>query len=130
MIERIEMLGALFLHATEGIVVVGKDAGIVIVNPKAGKLFGYTENELIGKKIEALIPKRFADIHESHRNGYMGHPHTRAMGMGMDLYAMRKDGSEFPVEISLSNFTTSEGEYFMCFIIDITERKRQEDEIK
>lgn len=130
MIQKIEMLDALFKHATEGIVVVGKDAAIVIANPKAEQLFGYIKDELTGKKIEALIPQRYATNHVQHRDGYVKNPHSRAMGIGMDLFAMRKDGSEFPVEISLSTFSTSEGEYFMSFIIDITERKKQEQEIK
>lgn len=130
MLEEIEMLDALFKHATEGIVVVGKDAGIVMVNPKAEQLFGYEKDELIGKKIETLIPRRLAAAHASHRDKYMDKPHSRAMGIGLDLFAARKDGSEFPVEVSLSNFTTSEGQYFMSFIIDITERKKQEKEIK
>lgn len=129
MIQKIEMLNALFKHATEGIVVVGKDGGIVIANPKAEQLFGYVKDELIGKKIEVLIPQRYATGHVNHRDGYARNPHARSMGIGMDLFAMRKDGSEFPVEISLSNFSTSEGEYFMSFIIDITERKKQETEI-
>ena len=130
MIQEIEMLDALFKNATEGIVVVGKDAGIVMVNPKAEVLFGYTKDELIGKKIETLIPHRFAARHTGHRDGYMKHPHARSMGIGLDLFAARKDGSEFPVEVSLSSFTTSKGQYAMSFIIDITERKKQESEIK
>lgn len=130
MIQKIEMLDALFKHATEGIVVVGKDGSIVIANPKAEKLFGYIKDELIGQKIEVLIPQRYAGGHVQHRNGYAKNPHSRSMGIGMDLFAMRKDGSEFPVEISLSNFSTREGDYFMSFIIDITERKKQESEIK
>lgn len=126
--QEIEMLDALFKSATEGIVVVGKDAGIVMMNPKAEILFGYTKEELIGQKIESLIPMRFGS-HSQHRDEYMKHPHARAMGIGLDLYAMRKDGSEFPVEVSLSSFNTSEGQFFMSFIIDITERKKQEREI-
>lgn len=129
MIQKIEMLDALFKHATEGIVVVGKDGGIVVVNPKAESLFGYVKNELIGKKIETLIPRRFASGHIEKRDGYIQNPHSRSMGIGLDLFATRKDGSEFPVEVSLSSFSTSEGQYFMSFIIDITERKKQESEI-
>ncbi|MES2778359.1 MAG: PAS domain-containing sensor histidine kinase [Bacteroidota bacterium] len=129
MIQKIEMLDALFKHATEGIVVVGKDGGIVVVNPKAESLFGYVKDEMIGEKIEMLIPRRYAVGHVEKRDGYIKNPHSRSMGMGLDLFATRKDGSEFPVEVSLSSFETSEGQYFMSFIIDITERKKQESEI-
>jgi PAS domain S-box-containing protein len=125
-----EMLDALFKSATEGIVVVGSDARIVLVNPKAEAMFGYMKDELVGKTIEMLIPRRYAEAHVKHRNGYMQNPHTRGMGIGMDLFAMKKSGVEFPVEVSLSPFSTSEGQYFMSFIIDITERKKQESEIK
>lgn len=128
--QEIEMLDALFKHATEGIIVTGPDARIVMVNPKAEQMFGYSKDDLVGKTIEALIPRRYAQNHVKHRDGYMKKPHARGMGIGLDLYALKKDGSEFPVEVSLSSFTTSEGQYFMSFVIDITERKRQEDEIK
>lgn len=128
--QEIEMLDALFKHATEGIIVTGPDADIVMINPKAETMFGYRKDDLLSKKIETLIPRRYAINHVNHRDGYMRKPHDRGMGIGMDLYALRKDGTEFPVEVSLSSFTTSEGQYFMSFVIDITERKRQEDEIK
>lgn len=128
--QEIEMLDALFKHATEGIVVVGADARIVMVNPKAEDMFGYDKNDLIGKQIETLIPQRYAPDHVNHRQSFMDKPHARAMGIGMDLYALRKDQTEFPVEVSLSSFSTSEGRYFMSFIIDITERKKQEQEIR
>lgn len=128
--QEIEMLDALFKHATEGIIVTGPDASIVMVNPKAELMFGYSKDDLLSKKIETLIPGRYAKKHVKYRDGYMEKPHARGMGIGMDLYALRKDGTEFPVEVSLSSFTTSEGQYFMSFVIDITERKRQEDEIK
>jgi PAS domain S-box-containing protein len=130
MLKEIEMLDALFKHATEGIVVSDKSGNIVMVNPIAEKLFQYGKDELIGKKIEVLIPRRYSKTHIKDRETYTKHPHPRAMGIGMDLFAMRKDESEFPVEVSLSNFSTSTGEFIMSFIIDITERKKQEAEIK
>jgi PAS domain S-box-containing protein len=130
MLQEIEMLDALFKNATEGIVVVGKDACIVMVNPKAEVMFGYEKSELVGEKIETLIPRRYAEAHVKHRDGFMEKPHARGMGIGMDLYAVRKDETEFPVEVSLSSFSTTKGQYFMSFIIDITERKKQEGEIK
>jgi PAS domain S-box-containing protein len=128
--QEIEMLDALFKHATEGIIVTDPNASIVLINPKAEMLFGYTKEELVSNTIETLIPNRYARSHVKHRDSYMKKPHARGMGIGLELFALRKDGSEFPVEVSLSSFTTSDGQYFMSFIIDITERKRQEDEIK
>ncbi|OJV12421.1 MAG: PAS domain-containing sensor histidine kinase [Dyadobacter sp. 50-39] len=129
MTRHIEMLDALFKHATEGIVVVDKQANIVMLNPKAKELFGYTDRELIGKKVETLIPQRFNRNHVGYRDEYLEAPRARGMGHMMDLFARRKDGSEFPVEVSLSPFKTSDGEFVVSFVIDITERKKQESRI-
>jgi PAS domain S-box-containing protein len=129
MTRHIEMLDALFKHATEGIVVVDRQASIVMLNPKARELFGYKDQELIGKKIETLIPKRYTGNHVGYRDGYLQAPHARGMGHAMDLFARRIDGSEFPVEVSLSPFKTSDGEFVVSFVIDITERKKQENRI-
>nr|WP_295928945.1 PAS domain-containing sensor histidine kinase [uncultured Dyadobacter sp.] len=129
MTRHIEMLDALFKHATEGIVVVDKGASIVMLNPKAKELFGYGDQELIGKKIETLIPQRYSGNHIGYRNHYLEAPRARGMGHAMDLFARRKDGSEFPVEVSLSPFKTSDGEFVVSFVIDITERKKQESRI-
>ncbi len=123
----IEMLDSLFKHATEGIVVVDSTGRIAMVNPRALSLFGYEFiDELVGKTIELLIPRRFSDKHTHHRDGFMYEPLARKMGIGRDLLALRKDGSEFPVEVSLSPFSTSEGQFVVSFIIDITERKKHE----
>lgn len=129
MTRHIEMLDALFKHATEGIVVVDKQANIVMLNPKAKELFGYTDRELIGRKVETLIPQRFNRNHVGYRDEYLEAPRARGMGHMMDLFARRKDGTEFPVEVSLSPFTTSDGEFVVSFVIDITERKKQESRI-
>ncbi|WP_229208714.1 PAS domain-containing sensor histidine kinase [Dyadobacter luticola] len=128
--RHIEMLDALFKHATEGIVVVDKLGTIVMLNPKAKELFGYTDLELTGKKIESLIPQRFAGNHVRYRDQYLEAPRARGMGHAMDLFARRFDGSEFPVEVSLSPFQTSDGEFVVSFVIDITERKKQENRIR
>ena len=130
MIKEIEMLDALFKHATEGIIVSDKSGNIVMINPIAEKLFQYAKDELVGNKIEILIPSRYNTKHVKDRETYTANPHPRSMGIGMDLFAMRKDRSEFPVEISLSNFSTSNGDFIMSFIIDITQRKKQEAQIK
>jgi PAS domain S-box-containing protein len=127
--RHIEMLDALFKSATEGIIVVDSWGDIELVNPKAEKLFGYEADELIGKKIETLIPHRVAQKHVNHRIGYAHHARPRGMGMNMNLYARRKDNSEFPVEVSLSPFKTSEGDYIVSFVVDISARKQQEKEL-
>ncbi len=124
--RHVEMLHALFKSATEGIIVVDSWGAIQLVNPKAQELFGYEEGELLGKKIETLIPQRYARKHVDHRMNYAQHPKARNMGGNFDLQAKRKDDTEFPVEVSLSPFTTSDGDYIVSFIIDISLRKKQE----
>jgi two-component system sensor kinase FixL len=125
-----EGLEALFAFATEGILVTNKAGEIVKINPATEKMFGYNAGELLGKKIEILLPKRIEKSHVKNREGFNKNPHPRSMGIGMDLYGRRKDDSEFPVEISLSPFTTSEGSFVIAFIIDITIRKINDDYIK
>lgn len=126
----LEMLDSLFLNATEGILVVNDKGKIIMINPCAQRMFGYAEEEIIGQTIEKLIPSRFHSKHVGNREKYTKDPHARPMGKGLDLFAQTKDGREFPVEISLSHFSTSDGQFVMSFIIDITERKRQEAELK
>lgn len=125
-----ESLNALFYYSTEGIIIADKKGQIIKANPSSERLFGYGENELVGLTVEALIPLRFKERHVEHREGYNKAPHPRAMGKDMTLYAKRKDNSEFPVEISLSNYTQEEEPYVIAFIIDITERKQTEEKIK
>lgn len=120
---------ALFQFATEGILVANNKGEIIKMNPSAEKMFGYAKNELIGKKIEALIPKRHTNTHVSQREGFNKNPHPRNMGSGMNLFAKRKDDSEFPVEISLSPFKKNDESFVIAFIIDITIRKKIEDDI-
>lgn len=134
-IENIEMeskegLDALFLYATEGILVVNDKGEMVHTNPSSERLFGYKKNELIGKKIEVLIPRRLTERHTSHREKYGHNPHARAMGTEMELFGLRKDGSEFPVEISLSPYSTEQEKFVIAFIIDITVRKQAEEKLK
>lgn len=121
---QMESLKALFDHATEGIIICDQSGTIVRANPSAEKAFGYYPNGLIGVKIEELIPTRFVPDHSKLRDGYMAKPHARSMGKNMDLYAKRKDNSEFPVEISLSYFKQGEETFVISFIIDVTERKQ------
>jgi PAS domain S-box-containing protein len=119
-----------FQYATEGVIVTDNRGIIKQVNPSAEKLFGYTAEELIDKPIEILIPRRFTKKHEGHRDGYSHNPKPRSMGIGRDLHGARKDGSEFPVEISLSPYTNEQGSFVIAFVIDISVRKAAEQELK
>ena len=120
---------AIFLFATEGILIADKQGKIVRVNPSGAAMFGYKSDELENLMIEDLVPTRFRQVHVNHREGFNEHPHARSMGGGMDLYAKRKDGSEFPVEISLSPYHNSKGDYVIAFVIDITVRKKAENRL-
>lgn len=123
-------LTALFEHATEGILVANSEGIIVKVNPAAEKLFRYDKDELLGLKVDALVPRRLAEKHVKNRENYGKSPHPRTMGSGLDLFGQRKDGSEFPVEISLSPFTNDEGKFVIAFIVDITTRKEAEKKLQ
>jgi PAS domain S-box-containing protein len=125
-----ERLNALFEYATEGMVIANSAGEIVMINPIAETQFGYDKGELNGKRIEALLPDRVTERHVKHREKYSQNPYPRPMGKGNMLYGKRKNGSEFPVEISLTNFTTDEGNFAIAFIIDISERKKAEDLIQ
>ena len=123
-------IDAIFQFATEGILLTNEKGEILQVNPSAEKLFGYNKGELIDEKIEILIPKRFADKHVAHRDGFIKDPQARKMGSGMDLVGMKKDGSEFPIEVSLSPFSSDEGKFVVAFISDVTLRKITEENLK
>ena len=125
-----EKFSALFEHATEGILVINNRGVIILANPAVERLFGYEKGELLNNTIEILIPQRFAGNHTHQRDGYIANPKPRNMGIGMNLFAKRKDFSEFPVEISLSPFEDLDGTFTIAFIIDITERVKIEDAIK
>ncbi|MBS1946363.1 MAG: PAS domain-containing sensor histidine kinase [Bacteroidetes bacterium] len=126
MTKHIQQFEALFNYATIGMVVTDKDGMILNFNSYAETQFGYTKNEVVGKSVEILMPVKFHHSHTHLRENFYDHPRPRKMGEGRDLHAQRKDGSEFPVEISLSNYLF-EGELFViAFIIDITVRKKSE----
>lgn len=110
----------------DGIVMANPTGHIVIANSQAEKLFGYAPGELLGKSVDQLLPERYRMAHVGHRSNYLLQPRKRAMGSGLDLAGRRKDGSEFPIEISLSPLHTEESAFVMSAIRDISERKNFE----
>ncbi len=125
-----DMLEQFFKFAPDAIVVVDSEGHIANVNNQAKKVFGYLPGELLGKPIEILIPVNLSERHLQHRTGYMSNPHVRPMGSGLDLKGRRKDGSEFPADVTLGPLQTGEGKFVLSIIRDITERKQAEEEIR
>ncbi|MBL7748158.1 MAG: PAS domain-containing sensor histidine kinase, partial [Chitinophagaceae bacterium] len=122
-------MSSLFENATEGILLTDKSGKIVLVNPAAERMFGYTANELQGEEIEKLIPRRFHGKHVGQRDGFYQKPSNRSMGIGRDLFARRKDDSEFAVEVSLSHYKQRNETFVIAFIVDITARKEIEQNL-
>jgi two-component system cell cycle sensor histidine kinase/response regulator CckA len=125
--SRVEVQSRLFLElAPDAMVIVDREGRIVLVNARTEELFGYGRAELLGQPVEKLVPDRFRAGHAAHRTSYSADPKVRAMGAGLDLYGQRKDGVQFPVEISLSPLETEEGALVSAAIRDITERVQLE----
>jgi protein-histidine pros-kinase len=115
--------------APDAMIIVDERGRIAIVNRQAEDMFGYTRAELLGHEVEMLLPESIRQNHLRHRGGYVANPELRPMGPGLDLFGRRKDGSEFPVEISLSPVKTSSGMFVSSVIRDVTQRRRMEQEI-
>ncbi len=116
--------------APDAMVIVARDGRIALVNSQLERLFGYPREELLGKSVDILVPQRYRGHHFKHRAGFFTQPRARAMGAGLELYGQRRDGSEFPVEISLSPLETEEGLFASGAIRDATERRRFEQTLQ
>jgi protein-histidine pros-kinase len=133
MIRKKDDTEAYFRHlletAPDAMIIVDEHGKMAIVNAQAEQMFGYERDQMLGQPIEMLIPERLRRAHKGHRTGYVGNPRLRPMGQGFELVARRGDGSEFPVEISLSPVRKATRKFVSSVIRDVTERKRMEDEI-
>jgi PAS domain S-box-containing protein len=124
---RSESYEAVFLASPDGILVVDSRGKIRAANPMAETLFGYTRDRLVGQDMDILVPDRVRPYHAGHREAYSAEPRSRPMGIGMELSARRRDGTEFPVEISLSPFRTDGETMVIATVRDVTQRKRLRD---
>src|SRR5215470_2886468 len=116
--------------APDAVVGVDGQGQIRLVNSRTETVFGYGRDELIGRPVEMLVPSGLRNEHVDHRDGYFDTPRTRPMGAGLDLHARRKDGSEFPCEISLSTVAVETGMMALAAIRDISDRRRDQDDLR
>ncbi|WP_203258002.1 PAS domain S-box protein [Hyunsoonleella ulvae] len=125
-----DFLKTIFNTATESWVLTDSKGTIVMINPITEKMFGYTEDELLGKKIEVLMPETDRRDHVPLRNSYIKHPRKRPHGIGVEVLGLRKDNSQFPVEISLNYYKTGNDTYALAVIIDITLRRERDRQLR
>ncbi|WP_336516639.1 PAS domain-containing sensor histidine kinase [Pollutibacter soli] len=125
-----EHLNSLFENATEGIILTDRSGKIVLVNPSAERMFGYQADEITGEPIEILIPDKTRTKHRELREGFYIHPSNRSMGHNRDLHGRKKDGSNIPVEVSLSHYKKNDEIFVIAFIVDITARKEIENSMR
>jgi protein-histidine pros-kinase len=128
--RRIARFSHLLESTPDAILMVNREGRIVLTNSQAEKTFGYAREQLIGKPVEMLLPERYRAGHGRHRTGFFAHPRTRTMGAGLELFGLRSDGTEFPVEVSLNPLETEEGMMVMSAVRDATDRKRAEQKFK
>ena len=119
-----------FAISPDAIFVTDAEGVIREANPRASEMFGYTRAELTGLPIEALVPERFRAHHPGHRENYNAHPRSRPMGANMNLFALRKDGTEFPVDIMLRPVGSAQGPVVLSFVRDVTEKRAAQDELR
>ena len=124
-----QMVLALLDSATQAIISIDRSGTIVLVNRRGEEMFGYSREELVGSRIEILLPESKRSAHRGDREEYFERPRIRPMGIGMDLSGRRKDGKEFPVEVSLSYLKIPEGDFAIAFVSDISQRKQLEDQL-
>ena len=118
---------AILEGAAQGIVAADQEGKIVLVNVQTENLFGYCREELIGQRVDFLVPSELRDTHRKYRRGYASDPYSRPMGTGLELFAQRKDGTRFAVEVGLSTVETQERKLFLAFIPDDTMRKAAQE---
>lgn len=129
--RRLEDRFRLVVEATPNAVVVTNQQGVIeLINSQTEKLFGYTRDELLGLSVDVLVPQRLRGQHPQYRASYLRQPQTRPMGSGRELYGLRKDGSEFPVEIGLNPISTEDGMLVLSSIIDISARRQAEEQLR
>jgi PAS domain S-box-containing protein len=124
------LLTAIVESALTAIVMIGRDGRIELVNKETERLFGYGREELLGQPVEVLLPERVRSGHPAFRTAFFADPQTRRMGAGRDLFGLRKDGNEFPVEIGLNSIHTEDGLFVLSAIVDITQRQRLEEKLR